>query len=350
MPDFQRSALEIPEHDPAPIFEAIRANYATELLAAAVEHFKVFEHLKGGPHSFSALRRKMGLAERPAAVLLTALQAMGLIGRDDQTRMHLTPLAREHLTGGPFDVSDYIAFNGQSAGVVELVKRLKTNMPANADQEQGAAFIYREGIESAMEREDQARMLTLALAGRSRNIAPLLAQKMPLHGSRLLLDVGGGTGIYTFALLQGNPQLRAIVWDRPEVLKVTAELAAYYDVADRVECRAGNMFVDSVPAGCDVILLSNVLHDWDEPQCRTLIKRLADALTSGGLMLIHDALLNDNQDGPLSVALYSAALFSLTEGRAYSGAEFTKWMVEVGLTVGSAIPTLAHCSVIAGTK
>src|SRR6266480_1710133 len=65
---YSQSATESPKHDPAPIFEAIRGNFATELLAAAVTHFKVFENLKGEPHSFSNLRRKMGLAERPASV------------------------------------------------------------------------------------------------------------------------------------------------------------------------------------------------------------------------------------------------------------------------------------------
>lgn len=351
MAEHYSSAVEIPEHDPAPIFEALRGNFATELLAAAVTHFKVFEHLKGEPHSFSNLRRKMGLAERPASVLLTALKAMGLIVKDEDARMALTPLAREHLTGGEFDVSDYIALNGSGAAVTEMANRLRSNQPLNADKKnEGAAFIYREGIESAMERSEKARALTLALAGRSRNIAPVLAVKMPLTGQQVLLDVGGGTGIYSIALLQRNPQLRAIVWDRPEVLKVASEQAAKYGVLHRLSCRTADMFKEPVPHNVDVILLSNVLHDWDEPQCKELIKRLADGLPDGGLMLIHDALLNDNQDGPLPVALYSAALFVLTEGRCYSGEEYSRWMADAGLTVGSAIPTLIHCSVIAGTK
>jgi hypothetical protein len=67
-------------------------------------------------------------------------------------------------------------------------------------------------------------------------------------------------------------------------------------------------------------------------------------------MLIHDALLTDALDGPLPVALYSAALFSLTEGRAYSRAEFVQWMNEAKLTASEPISTLIHCSVIVGTK
>jgi hypothetical protein len=70
----------------------------------------------------------------------------------------------------------------------------------------------------------------------------------------------------------------------------------------------------------------------------------------GGRLLIHDVLLNDALDGPLAVALYSAALFSLTEGRAYSAAEFQGWLRAAGLQPGEIVATLAHCSVLTATK
>jgi hypothetical protein len=166
----------------------------------------------------------------------------------------------------------------------------------------------------------------------------------------LLLDVGGGSGIYSIACLQQNPNLRAIVWDRPEVLKVAAELAESHGVAKRLECRSGDMFRDPVPAGVDVILLSNVLHDWDAPECRTLVKRCADGLSRGGRLLIHDVFLNDALDGPLPIALYSAALFTLTEGRAYSALEYRTWLTEVGLAAKAIIPTLIHCGMLEAVK
>lgn len=201
-----------------------------------------------------------------------------------------------------------------------------------------------------MDREATARHLTLALAGRAKNVAPVLAARVPLDDSQLLLDVGGGTGIYSIACLQKNPGLHAIVWDRPEVLKVAAEMANAYGVADRLECRPGDMFRDALPAGADVILLSNVLHDWDVPDCRSLVKRCAGTLSTGGRLLIHDVFLNDALDGPLPIALYSAALFTLTEGRAYSAAEYRTWMTEAGLSPGAVTPTLIHCGVLIGTR
>ncbi len=342
--------LSVPPLDPTPIFDLFRGHYGSELLTAAVAHFHLFERLAQGARRVESLRVDLGLAERPTVVLLTALRAMGLLTGDDEGRIALTPLSREFLSGPPFDIGGYIGLDADAPGVRSMVERLRTNRPPGTrPEEAGTAFIYREGVASAMEREAEARRLTLALAGRARIVAPVLAKRVRLSEARVLLDVGGGTGLFSIAFLRANPNLRAIVWDRPEVLKVAGELAETHGVADRLECLPGDMFADVVPSA-DVVLLSNVLHDWDVPECRQLLSRCAAALTTGGRLLVHDVFLNDALDGPLSLALYSAALFCLTEGRAYSAAEYRGWLHEVGLTPGTRILTSIHCGVLPATK
>ena len=344
------SALDHPTTDPTPIFEAFRGSYATELLTAAVAHFDLFGRLARQPMALADLAAQLRLADRPANVLVTALRALGLLAADDAQRLQLTPVAREHLLpGAAFDVGDYVGLAAQSPGVLAMVERLRMNRPA-VTEGSGTAFIYRAGVASAMEQAESARHFTLALAGRAKNVAPYLAERVPLPGAGLLVDVAGGTGIYSIAFLQRHPALRAVVVDRPEVLKVAAEMATAYGVADRLECRAGDMFRDALPAGADAVLLSNVLHDWDVPECRTLIGRCAAALAPGGRLLIHDVFLDDDLGGPLAVALYSAALFTLTEGRAYSAAEYRSWSTAAGLTAGQVTPTLIHCGVLPATR
>lgn len=344
------SSLPVPDHDPTSIFEHFRGSYGTELLTAAVEHLSVFRILSEGPLTFDDLREKLGLAPRAFVVLTTALRAMKLIEVDGNQCLTLSGISREHLIpSGEFFVGDYVGLAANSPGVLEMAGRLKSNRLAQAEKaDAGAAFIYREGLESAMEVEASARRLTLALAGRAKNVAPVLARKIPF-GNETLLDVGGGTGIYSVACLRQYPDLKAIIFDRPEVLKVTKEFAEHYEVADRLECQPGDMFADPLPKA-DAILLSNVLHDWDVPECEQLVARCADALNPGGRLLIHDVFLNDDLDGPLPIALYSASLFSLTEGRAYSGAEYRQWLSQCGLSPSGIVPTLIHCGVLTGLK
>ena len=341
-----------PMLDPTSIFEVFRGNHGTELLTAAAGHFRIFERLSRAPLSFDELRRELNLAERPTMVLVTALRAFGLLVDDEEGKIGLTELARDHLTpGAHFDVSGYLGLAAGSPGVVEMIERLETNRPAgSSDEDSGAAFIFKDGIESAMEREASARSLTLALAGRARNVAPVLAEKCPLGDARLLLDVAGGSGIYAIAYLLRHPNLRAIVWDRPEVLKVAVEMAEAHGVLDRLEARPGDMFKDPMPEKADVILLSNVLHDWDVPDCWIMVSRCATALRPGGRLLIHDVFLDDTLDGPLAIALYSASLFRLTEGRAYSAKEYRTWLTSAGLVPGEVVPTLIHCGVLSSIK
>jgi predicted O-methyltransferase YrrM len=263
-----------------------------------------------------------------------------------------SPIAREHLAPGQaLDVSDYIRMAADAPGVLALVEQMRKNKPAGAAKDDDrAVFIYRAGLESAMEEDASARNFTLMLAGRAKNIAPVLASRVDLSKAKCLLDIGGGTGLYSIAFLQRYPKLRAMVFDRPAVLKVAAEFARDCGVAERLECVAGDMFADDLPAECDVHLLSNVLHDWDIPECRFLVRKAGAALPRGGRLLIHDAFLNDDESGPLYPALFSVALMVLTEGRNYSGANYKAWMSEAGLTPGEALPTLVHSSVLVGEK
>lgn len=343
--------MKTPTTDPTSIFEHYRGSYGSELLTVAAAHLKVFEILSPAPLTFDELGRRLGLQPRPLVVLTCALLAMKLLAKDAAGRFVLTDMSREHLLPNTaFDVSAYVGLAAESPGVLAMLERLRTNRPAGAEPEaDGTAFIYREGVESAMEREASARHLTLSLAGRAKNVAPVLAQNYPLSDAEVLVDVGGGSGIYSIAWLLRHPNLRAIVFDRPEVLKVAEEFAREFNVADRLQLAPGDMFADEIPRG-DVLLLSNILHDWDVPECRTLVARCAAALPTGGRLLIHDVFLSDELDGPLPIALYSAALFTLTEGRAYSAGEYREMLAAASLLPQSVVPTLVHCGVLAGVK
>ena len=343
------AGLERPEIDPTLIFEIFRGSYGAELLTASVSHFDVFGQLDTSPMTRTELGACLNLEERPVVVLTTALLAMGLLVKNADGKLQPTQLAAEHLIpDAAFDVGNYVGLAASSPGVLEMVDRLKTNQPAGMSGD-GTAFIYRSGVPSAMEQSALAKHFTLALAGRARNVAPYLADAVDLSGCETLLDVGGGTGIYSIGFLKKNPALKAIVFDRPEVLKTAEEFAADFDVTDQMALLPGDMFEDELPAS-DCVLLSNILHDWDIPECRELVRRSTESLKPGGRLIVHDVLLNDDLDGPLPIALYSAALFTLTEGRAYSAAEYGDWMRDAGLTVDKPVPTLIHCHAIVGTK
>ncbi len=335
-----------PKLDPTPFFDLVRGNLATELLCSGVNHLQIPKKLAKGPKPAEALREEIGLAPRAWVVLSCALKAMNIIVERGGL-VELTPQGMEFLTEGEFDMQGYMGLVAQTPGVLALLERLTGNKPAANRADEGDAFIFREGKASAMDDEAAARRLTLALSGRARICGPALSQVVAGSGKKRILDVGGGSGLYAIAILKADPLVRATVWDRAAVLKVAADFARRYGVESRLDLVEGDMFRDPVPEGHDGFLLSNILHDWDFPECHQLLRRLHKAGVKGAALWVHDVFLNEELDGPLSLALYSTALFTLTEGRAYSAGEYRAMLRGNGFAdLPGIVETAVHCGVI----
>jgi hypothetical protein len=173
------------------------------------------------------------------------------------------------------------------------------------------------------------------------------------------LDIGAGTGFYTYEWLLANPAATATVFDRPAVLTVAEEFLDTFSksnrrgadrVKERVSFLAGDMLTDELPQA-DILLAASVFHDWPTETCMVLAKRFAAAVRPGGELWVHDAFLNDTLDGPLAVTDYSAMLFINTKGRAYCRKEYRQWFSQSGLTPTSEnIPTLMDYGLIYASK
>jgi acetylserotonin N-methyltransferase len=93
-----------------------------------------------------------------------------------------------------------------------------------------------------------------------------------------------------------------------------------------------------------------VLHDRDVPVVRQLLQRSADALPSGGQIIVHDAFLNGDKTGPLSIAGYSVLLMHVTQGRCYSVAEMDAWLADAGFTGSHVVPSAVGRSAMVATR
>ncbi|MCX7313773.1 MAG: methyltransferase, partial [Alphaproteobacteria bacterium] len=101
---------------------------------------------------------------------------------------------------------------------------------------------------------------------------------------------------------------------------------------------------------CDVHLFSNVLHDWDEPDCRRLLSQSAQSLSGNGRIVIHYMFLNDDKTGPLWTAEYSVLLAGVTQGRLYSTNEISGWLQPLGFVIVQQTPTALGRSVLEAVR
>ncbi|MEV6239614.1 methyltransferase [Lentzea sp. NPDC051838] len=84
-------------------------------------------------------------------------------------------------------------------------------------------------------------------------------------------------------LCRRYPHLRATVYDLPPIAEQARAKAEALGLADRISAQGGDFLVDTeFPAGHDVILLSMILHDWDEQTSREILRKCWAALPSGG--------------------------------------------------------------------
>ncbi|TAK90917.1 MAG: methyltransferase domain-containing protein [Burkholderiaceae bacterium] len=345
-----------PTIDLAPITRHLRAMYSSRLLIAATHYFNVFDRLSNGPKSSAALQRELELKDRPAMVLFPALCGMDMLMRDAAGNLSLTELGRGLTTDGKPSLHSYLCLEKDEPTVVEMVERLRNDGPL--DKTKGIAYTKEGDEPSPMDDPEAARFLTLALSGRALYLSPLVAEALPARKGHLL-DVACGTGVFAYEWLLRNPESTATILDSASVLAVAAEFLESFvnsgrpganTLRDRVRLLPGDMLVDDLPRA-DIVLAASLFHDWPEPTCEKLAQRFAQAVNPGGELWVHDLFLDDTLDGPLAATDYSAMLFWVTKGRAYSRKEYRRWLADAGLKPTTRyIPTRVDYGLISAVK
>jgi len=334
-----------PQTDPLEIYRYRDGLYAVDLLTAAAVHLDFFTWLAANPSTLEQVCAHFRFAARPADVMLTLSTADGFIEACEGV-FHVTPRGREHLcSDSPWSLIPYFASLKDRPVVRDFLRVLASGRPANWGGDKDALDWHK-----AMETDAFARSFTAAMDCRGIYLARALARTVDLSGTRRLLDIGGGSGIYSCSLCAHFPGLRATIFEQSPVDRIAATLTAERGFADRVSLHIGNFLSDPWPADCDAHLFSNVLHDWDVAEVSQLLQSSAESLPRGGRLIIHDAFINAGKTGPLPVARYSALLMHSTQGKCYSTAEYEALAGDVGFGEFHYQPTAADRGVMTARK
>jgi hypothetical protein len=93
-------------------------------------------------------------------------------------------------------------------------------------------------------------------------IAPEIVAAYDFNRARLVVDIAGGRGVLLAEILRHVPTARGILLDRPQVIEAASNLLDS-EIAGRIEFFSGSFFQE-VPAGGDLYILKNILHDWND--------------------------------------------------------------------------------------
>jgi ubiquinone/menaquinone biosynthesis C-methylase UbiE len=287
-------------------------------LQAAVR-LGVFTVLHDGGREPDEIAAALECDRRGTEYLLNALAAMELLIKEG-SRYSNTAAARELLSARSPKYMGYIILHHHHIldGWAQLDRAVRTGAPVRKRS-------YGEGVE----RESFLMgMFNLAMG-----IAPRLASELDLSGRKRLLDLGGGPGTYAIHFCLANPGLEAVIFDRVTTEPFAMETVGRFGLADRIAFSGGDFNEDPLPAGpFDVAWLSHILHSNGPEQCREIIRNTVGVMESGGLILVHDFILDDTRDSPEFAALFALnMLMNNPEGRTYSGEEIAGMLEEAGV-------------------
>jgi 2-hydroxy-4-(methylsulfanyl)butanoate S-methyltransferase len=270
---------------------------ASKALFAALE-FDLFTRIAQGVASTSALAEVTGIAENRLRTLLTALKSLGLVSEAGGLLINAPATSRYLVAGAPGDFRDYVRFVNGAFGY-ESFRHLDMAL-------RGERVFQDKGVYEGLVYEGGIGGERFSSAQHTGSLGParLMAKRVDLKDRRKLLDVGGGSGAYSIAFCAANPQLSATILDFPQTVDTAKRYAREAGLADRITNLAGNAATVDWPGGHDVILMSYVWSAVGEADIAVLARRAVAALPPGGLLLVHDFMVDNAHEGPRFAAWY----------------------------------------------
>lgn len=315
---------------------------AAVLLGAA--QLDLFSPLADGPLTAAELAAHTGLPLRGVARLLNASTALGFVTREAE-HYHNAPVADAFLVrdrpGYVGNMLKQASDRYQAWG--KLAEAIRSDSPVlpltGAELEQASPEVLDNYVHGLFEL--------------GKGLAERIAGLVDLSQSRRLLDVAGGSGVYSIRLCQTFPQLAATVFDLPPVLRRTHDIIEREGMAGRVTVREGNYFSDDFGRGHDTIVLSNMLQTEGRETCKMVLGKAFEALEAGGQILIHGIMPEPNLIEPVQPVVFSLFMMLVfPHGEAYPGEEIIGWLHDIGFVDGQkrSLPPPAFTGLVLARK
>jgi O-methyltransferase domain len=290
--------------------------------------------LADGSSSSAELARAVDAHAPTLYRLLRALADYGIVTETERDVFRLTPMGSLLRTDAPGSMRGWATMVGlpfHRAAWTGLYDAVRTGEPAFARVHGVDLFSYLAGD------PDDAAVFDAAMESVSSNFLISVVEAYDFTRFPTIVDVGGGTGTLLAAALTASPRSRGVLFDKPQVLRSAPHVLESAGVQDRCRLVAGDFFT-SIPAGGELYVLSNIVHDWDDDAAVRILRRCRDAMGDNGRLLIVELVLPDDL-APSPAKLYDLEMLALTpNGRHRTGGEYRELAAAAGLQVTTIVP------------
>jgi len=302
---------------PKPLGDTFAAMMLCRTVMAA-SRLGVFEALAREPKSVADVAAALDCSPRMVARLLEALECSGYVHRQGE-QYRLSRVARRWLVReSPQYLGHFLRFTydlWEIWGHAEEALRTGEGLDFHQrlfDEDGWHRYLY--GMKDIA-------VLT----------APELVRKVPLpKGARRFLDIGGGHGWMSILLCRRYRNLHATVLDLEPAVKVGKRIVAEEGMEGRVSFVAGDLRVSDFGRENDGVLLSSVIHHFDEAENRETVRRAYAALKSGGVLAINDLLRDPRHRAKQVTTLLGLHFMLSSRSDTFSPEVIAGWLKEVG--------------------
>jgi acetylserotonin N-methyltransferase len=322
---------------------------------AVADETGIFDSLAADGATAEGLAARLDFDVRATETLLRLLASVGLLTKHGEV-FRLRDVARIYLVkSSSFYWGHMLQLTISKWHRETLLAKLQQKGSAEAAGPEGIPTVSgdgraSDGWASGQISPEQARDIAARMHSHSVAAASGVARNYAFQRIERILDVGGGSGCFMIAMAQAHPQLRCTVMELPTMCDVAKTYIAAGEVADRVDTVAVDMFRHPWPRGYDALFFSNIWHDWNFRTCKFLAERSFESLPSGGRIMLHEMLLNDDGSGPATAAAFSMLMLLGTQGQQFTFGELKGILEGAGFSGIVAQHTYGHYSIVTGYK
>ncbi len=278
----------------------------------------LFEALANGPRDIASLADTLQASQRGTRDLADFLVIIGYLERHGD-RVANTASTQRWFT---------------SAGRVDYTPGLRWTLEAWPMMGDLAAAVRRGGPETtlwqAMEDKPQlGATFSAYMDAFAGDLGPDLLSHVPVSPEqRRLLDLGGSHGMHSIRFCQRHPQLHALIVDLPSALSETDATIARHGLSERIHVSPGELLVHDWHGQHDVVFYLSVAHNHTADENHLAIQQIHDALTPGGLLVIHEYLADT--PGNAFMAAFRLTLLYETGTQTYHYEHYRTWLEAAG--------------------
>jgi SAM-dependent methyltransferase len=314
---------ELPNVDIEPLYEIAQGGEKFILLNTAID-LDVFEFY-AKPATAREFIDKAYTDCKLSEKFLNALVATGLLTKENSIYGN-TPLASTYL------IKDKPFYQGNLLGLMNRTRqerwanlgRCLKEGPIQPDKDKKQIF----------DKNFIIAMAEGAMRGGLHQTVKIVSSLPEFTGSKKLLDLGGGHGLYAIAFAQANPDLKSVVFDLPPVMEATKAYINEYEMQGRVRAVAGDYTKDDWGNGYDIVFASDCLYKPRE-DLMPVLRRIDNSLNPGGIFISKHWLMDRDRTSPDTTVFFDlmVSLIGNFSGYTYSRQEAAEVFEAAGFDV-----------------